>query len=39
MDTALKKSAIEQPAKILRLAFNPLVWRVIARTLGGKSGG
>ena len=39
MDTGLKHSAIVQPAKTLRLAFNPLVWRVIARSLARKSGG
>lgn len=37
MDAALKQSAIGQPANILTLAFNPLVWRVIARTLARKS--
>jgi hypothetical protein len=38
-DTALKHSAIGQPAKTLRLAFRPLVWRVIARSLARKSDG
>jgi len=39
MDTASKQSAIGQPAKILRLAFRPLLWRVIARSLARKSDG
>lgn len=39
MDAALKQSAIGQPANILTLAFNPLLWRVIARTLARKSDG